>query len=130
MYGSSRRWSVSRIYLARVEPRTSIETPLLTLLLFCSTFTDLEWKLTYVGSAESESFDQELDTCMVGPVPVGINSFEFEVSLPFLHSLASFNYIPQSTMTIGRNRVYSGSSNCLLTSPGNLLKFTGSCTFT
>ncbi|BGP51491.1 Histone chaperone asf1 [Rhodotorula kratochvilovae] len=40
---------------------------------------DLEWKLTYVGSAESDSFDQELDTCMVGPVPVGVNSFEFEV---------------------------------------------------
>lgn len=45
-----------------------------------SPFPDLEWKLTYVGSAESESFDQELDTCMVGPVPVGVNSFEFEVS--------------------------------------------------
>ncbi|GAA6000673.1 hypothetical protein JCM5350_001973 [Sporobolomyces pararoseus] len=43
---------------------------------------DLEWKLTYVGSAESESFDQELDTCMVGPVPVGINSFEFEAAAP------------------------------------------------
>jgi len=41
---------------------------------------DLEWKLTYVGSAESESFDQELDSCMVGPVPLGVNSFEFEVS--------------------------------------------------
>ncbi|GAA5940718.1 hypothetical protein JCM21900_002820 [Sporobolomyces salmonicolor] len=43
---------------------------------------DLEWKLTYVGSAESESFDQELDTCMVGPVPVGVNSFEFEAAAP------------------------------------------------
>ncbi|GAA5878313.1 hypothetical protein JCM8547_006231 [Rhodosporidiobolus lusitaniae] len=43
---------------------------------------DLEWKLTYVGSAESDSFDQELDTCMVGPVPVGVNSFEFEAAPP------------------------------------------------
>lgn len=43
---------------------------------------DLEWKLIYVGSAESESFDQELDTCMVGPVPVGVNSFEFEAAAP------------------------------------------------
>ncbi|TNY17296.1 histone chaperone [Rhodotorula diobovata] len=43
---------------------------------------DLEWKLTYVGSAESDSFDQELDTCMVGPVPVGVNSFEFEAAAP------------------------------------------------
>lgn len=33
--------------------------------------TDLEWKLIYVGSAESEDYDQELDSCMVGPVPVG-----------------------------------------------------------
>ncbi|CEQ41779.1 SPOSA6832_03533, partial [Sporobolomyces salmonicolor] len=47
-----------------------------------STDPDLEWKLTYVGSAESESFDQELDTCMVGPVPVGVNSFEFEAAAP------------------------------------------------
>ncbi|GAA5839064.1 hypothetical protein JCM11251_007867 [Rhodosporidiobolus azoricus] len=43
---------------------------------------DLEWKLTYVGSAESDSYDQELDTCMVGPVPVGVNSFEFEAAAP------------------------------------------------
>ncbi|GAA5990918.1 hypothetical protein JCM11641_003501 [Rhodosporidiobolus odoratus] len=43
---------------------------------------DLEWKLTYVGSADSESYDQELDTCMVGPVPVGVNSFEFEAAAP------------------------------------------------
>lgn len=43
---------------------------------------DIEWKLVYVGSAGSESFDQELDTCMVGPVPVGVNSFEFEAAPP------------------------------------------------
>lgn len=41
---------------------------------------DIEWKLIYVGSAESTDKDQELDTCMVGPVPVGVNSFAFEVS--------------------------------------------------
>jgi hypothetical protein len=28
------------------------------------TITDLEWKLVYVGSANSEDFDQELDSCM------------------------------------------------------------------
>lgn len=39
--------------------------------------TDLEWKLLFVSSPESEEYDQELDDCMVGPVPVGINSFEF-----------------------------------------------------
>lgn len=43
---------------------------------------DIEWKLIYVGSAENESFDQELDTCMVGPVPLGVNSFEFEAAAP------------------------------------------------
>lgn len=29
---------------------------------------DLEWKIIYVGSAESEEFDQILDTVYVGPV--------------------------------------------------------------
>lgn len=32
---------------------------------------DIEWKLVYVGSAGDEKYDQELDNCMVGPVPVG-----------------------------------------------------------
>jgi len=59
-----------------VPPRQRLTLPPRPLL----TTADLEWKLTYVGSAESDSFDQELDTCMVGPVPVGVNSFEFEVS--------------------------------------------------
>ncbi len=35
---------------------------------------DLEWKLIYVGSAQSKDYDQELDNCMVGPVPVGESS--------------------------------------------------------
>lgn len=38
--------------------------------------------MIYVGSAESEEYDQELDSCMVGPVPVGVNSFEFEAEAP------------------------------------------------
>lgn len=46
--------------------------------------TDIEWKLVYVGSAENVKMDQELDACMVGPVPAGVNSFEFEVWLPSL----------------------------------------------
>lgn len=36
---------------------------------------DLEWKLTYVGSSRSLEHDQELDSLLVGPVPVGINKF-------------------------------------------------------
>ncbi|KNZ60944.1 histone chaperone ASF1 [Puccinia sorghi] len=30
---------------------------------------DIEWKLIYVGSPQTTDKDQELDTCMVGPVP-------------------------------------------------------------
>ncbi|KAF8064024.1 anti-silence-domain-containing protein [Lyophyllum atratum] len=43
---------------------------------------DLEWKLIYVSSPGDEDLDQELDDCLVGPVPVGVNSFEFEGSPP------------------------------------------------
>ncbi|KIY67630.1 anti-silence-domain-containing protein [Cylindrobasidium torrendii FP15055 ss-10] len=43
---------------------------------------DLEWKLIYVSSPGNEDLDQELDDCLVGPVPVGVNSFEFEGSAP------------------------------------------------
>ncbi|KAG8215409.1 anti-silence-domain-containing protein [Butyriboletus roseoflavus] len=39
---------------------------------------DLEWKLIYVSSPGNEELDQELDDCLVGPVPVGVNSFDFE----------------------------------------------------
>ncbi|KFA75874.1 hypothetical protein S40288_01952 [Stachybotrys chartarum IBT 40288] len=43
---------------------------------------DLEWKLTYVGSATSDQHDQELDTLLVGPIPVGVNKFVFEARAP------------------------------------------------
>ncbi|KAJ7058010.1 ASF1 like histone chaperone-domain-containing protein [Mycena amicta] len=43
---------------------------------------DLEWKLIYVSSPGNEELDQELDDCLVGPVPTGVNSFEFEGSPP------------------------------------------------
>ncbi|OBR16100.1 Histone chaperone [Colletotrichum higginsianum IMI 349063] len=43
---------------------------------------DLEWKLTYVGSATSDQYDQELDSLFVGPVPVGVNKFVFEADAP------------------------------------------------
>jgi histone chaperone ASF1 len=43
-------------------------------------YIDIEFKLIYVGSAESEEFDQELDSILVGPVPVGLNKFVFEVA--------------------------------------------------
>ncbi len=43
---------------------------------------DLEWKIIYVGSAESEEFDQVLDTVYVGPVPEGRHKFVFEADPP------------------------------------------------
>ncbi|KAJ5793649.1 hypothetical protein N7457_000248 [Penicillium paradoxum] len=43
---------------------------------------DLEWKLTYVGSATSSEYDQELDSLLVGPIPVGVNKFIFEADAP------------------------------------------------
>ncbi|GAB1729030.1 hypothetical protein NU195Hw_g7876t1 [Hortaea werneckii] len=43
---------------------------------------DLEWKLTYVGSATSSEHDQELDSLLVGPIPVGVNKFIFEADPP------------------------------------------------
>jgi len=48
---------------------------------------DLEWKLTYVGSATSSEFDQELDSLLVGPIPVGVNKFVFEADPPNVSKL-------------------------------------------
>ncbi|XP_074641826.1 histone chaperone asf1b-B-like [Tubulanus polymorphus] len=43
---------------------------------------DLEWKIIYVGSAESEDFDQVLDSVLVGPVPGGKHMFVFQAQPP------------------------------------------------
>ncbi|KAI0998579.1 Histone chaperone [Podosphaera aphanis] len=43
---------------------------------------DLEWKLIYVGSATSNDHDQELDSLLVGPIPIGVNKFIFEADPP------------------------------------------------
>ncbi|XP_013788243.1 histone chaperone asf1-like [Limulus polyphemus] len=43
---------------------------------------DLEWKIIYVGSAESEDYDQVLDTVFVGPVPEGKHMFVFQADPP------------------------------------------------
>jgi len=50
---------------------------------------DLEWKLTYVGSATSSDYDQELDSLLVGPIPVGVNKFVFEADPPNIGKLPS-----------------------------------------
>jgi hypothetical protein len=43
---------------------------------------DLEWRVIYVGSAESSDYDQELDNVLVGPVPEGTNRFVLNVRVP------------------------------------------------
>ncbi|PVF96384.1 anti-silence-domain-containing protein [Serendipita vermifera] len=43
---------------------------------------DVEWRLIFVASPDHLDLDQELDDCLVGPIPVGINSFEFDAGPP------------------------------------------------
>lgn len=43
---------------------------------------DLEWKIIYVGSAESEDYDQVLDSVFVGPIPEGRHMFVFQADPP------------------------------------------------
>lgn len=50
---------------------------------------DLEFKVIYVGSAETERFDQVLDSIAVGPVPIGLNKFVFQTEPPKVALLPS-----------------------------------------
>lgn len=43
---------------------------------------DLEWKIIYVGAASSETYDQVLDSVLVGPVPAGRHRFVFQADAP------------------------------------------------
>jgi histone chaperone ASF1 len=43
---------------------------------------DLDWKLVYVGSSESEKYDQILEDVLVGPIAVGPNEFVLTASPP------------------------------------------------
>lgn len=43
---------------------------------------DLEWKVVYVGSGESENLDQTLDSVLVGPIPSGRHMFVFQAPAP------------------------------------------------
>lgn len=43
---------------------------------------DLEWKVTYVGSAEDQTRDQVLEEVMVGPVPQGVSKFVLTAEAP------------------------------------------------
>lgn len=48
--------------------------------------------MIYVGSAESEEYDQILDSVFVGPIPEGKHMFVFEVS-PSISPVASNNTV-------------------------------------
>lgn len=43
---------------------------------------DLDWKIIYVGSANSSEHDQELDELSTGPIPVGTHEFVLESDGP------------------------------------------------
>lgn len=47
-------------------------------IIFVFNSSDLEWKLIYVGSAEDETYDQLLESVLVGPVNVGNYRFVFQ----------------------------------------------------
>jgi histone chaperone ASF1 len=44
--------------------------------------SDIEWKLIYIGKADDTSFDQELDSVLIGPLQVGQMKFDFEADAP------------------------------------------------
>lgn len=48
---------------------------------------DLEWKVLYVGSAESSEYDQVLEEVEVGPVPQGLHKFVLESPAPDVSKL-------------------------------------------
>lgn len=50
--------------------------------IFSNFSLDLEWKMIYVGSAESEEYDQVLDSVFVGPIPEGKHMFVFQADPP------------------------------------------------
>ena len=47
--------------------------------VLCFSFQDLEFKIIYVGSAETYEFDQVLDQIVVDAVPQGQFKFMFQV---------------------------------------------------
>lgn len=68
-------------------------------VMFCFLTLDLEWKIIYVGSAESEEYDQVLDSVLVGPVPAGRHMFVFQVRLFLVNMYAK--YVSKQTLSYG-----------------------------
>ena len=61
---------------------------------------DLEWKIIYVGSAESSDKDQCLDEILVGPVPVGVNKFVLQANAPDVSLLGEDNILGVTVVLI------------------------------
>ena len=61
---------------------------------------DLEWRVIYVGSAASKEYDQELESFLVGPVPVGVNRFVFEAPPPKPQLFPTPTEIPGVTVVL------------------------------
>lgn len=61
---------------------------------------DIEWKVTYVGSAEDSSRDQVLEEVMVGPVPVGVNRFILQADAPNNSLIATCDLIGVTVVLI------------------------------
>lgn len=66
-------------------------------------FLDLEWKIIYVGSAESEEYDQILDSVLVGPVPAGRHMFVFQVGFIFKKSLMVISFVINFFFLVGKS---------------------------
>mmetsp|Transcript_19213 Transcript_19213/g.45827 ORF Transcript_19213/g.45827 Transcript_19213/m.45827 type:complete len:122 (+) Transcript_19213:530-895(+) len=76
---------------------------------------DLEWKLTYVGSAESEKYDQVLDSVLVGPVRQGSFRFVFQASPPDPAKLPQDDIVGVTVLFLScsyRDKVFRETYNC------------------
>lgn len=67
-------------HCARITQGLEVSTITLLIVTLILSRADLEWKVVYVGSAESDEYDQELENVLVGPIPVGTNKFVLQVS--------------------------------------------------
>jgi len=61
---------------------------------------ELEWKMIYVGSAESQKYDQVLDAVYVGPVPEGYYTFVFQADPPDTSSIPEQNVLGATSVLL------------------------------
>ena len=76
--------------------------------LMYGSIADLEWKVTYVGSADTEEYDQVLDSVLVGPVSVGQYRFVLQVRMQMQQAEAIVQLF-KNWLTL----VIPGCQNCI-----------------